>query len=223
MRRPICVQHRNGVTIELPRPLRECWGEVFDALIADVYGISRLRGLDLIVDAGAHLGAFSCLAARCHPSAPIVAFEPDENIRPWLERNLARNGIVERVRVIADPLAGSHREVVFYDHGPGSSNCVLPGRNPRHKTTTTLDIVECRGRARLFIKLDCEGSEGEILEWIARHHESLPPHVVLAGEYHPWCPVPISLSLERLRSAGFEAHAFRAFGGTYLRARRQSA
>lgn len=221
-RGPSLIRHRNGVAIELLGSLQNDWGQVFEPLLADVYEIASGDSIDVILDVGANVGSFTALAARCHPDARIIAYEPNDAVIPILKRNLIRNGISHAV-VIPRPLAATSREVVFFDSGGGgSSSYVLQGENPRTMRTTTLDEVDWSNARHLFIKLDCEGSEGEILEWIAQRHEALPPRTSIACEYHSWCPVPIANTVRRLESIGFTVRQTSKFDEPYLIASRRS-
>ena len=211
------VTHRNGVTIRPHFGVRQAWGTIFEPMLADVYGIRRQALVDVVVDVGACIGAFSALAARTHPSARVIAFEPNPTALPALRANLERNGI-RSVEVVERPLAATVREVTFAEAGAGggASSFVQPGGNPRTMTTTTLGAIDWMGARRAFIKLDCEGAEGEIIEWICGNRSRLPAAVALACEYHPWCPVPIEASIRRLEQAGYIAERVMKFDEEYL-------
>lgn len=212
------VVSRHGVKIEPWVSIRANWGSIFEPLLSDAYGIGRARNPDIILDVGANHGAFSVLASFLYPQARVVAYEPNEEIRDLLDRNLRINGR-QNVEVIHRALAAESREVVFYDSGGGgSSSYVLPGENARKMQTTSLDQFEWRGARRLFIKLDCEGAEGEIIEWICRNISALPADIQIACEYHPWCPLPLHRAVQMLHAAGFTAEVQERFGEEYLQA-----
>ena len=73
--RPVTIRLRDGPQIDSLRSLRTTFGEIFEAAVADLYGIRQARA-DLVVDVGANIGAFTCLAAYSLPSATVHAFEP---------------------------------------------------------------------------------------------------------------------------------------------------
>jgi FkbM family methyltransferase len=165
--------------------------------------LELLRPGSSFVDAGANLGFFTLLAARLSgPDGRVLAFEPDPEVRSWLEANVSRNGFTGRVRTEslaiwrqsghhaferADPsispdrgigrLAGSNRQ----SRAAPSSLCV---------STTSLDDYFASGSgSRLqppdVIKLDLEGAEcgalqgaeqllaGRTSVWIVEVHD--PP------------------------------------------------
>lgn len=216
------VESRLGVKIKPWVSVRANWGSIFEPLLSDVYGVGKANNPDIILDVGANHGAFSALASFLYPQARVVAYEPNEKIWDLLDHNLQING-GQNVEVIHSALAADKRDVVFYDSGGGgSSSYVLPGENARKMQTTSLNQIEWRGARRLFIKLDCEGAEGEIIEWICRNLSALPANIQIAGEYHPWCPLPLPDAIQMLRNSGFTAEVQEKYGEEYLHANKVS-
>ena len=91
----------------------------------------------------------------------------------------------------------------IYESSPGGMETMA---------STTLDCVDFSGSKSLFVKLDCEGAEGEIIDWLIAHRAQLSPAVHISCEYHPWYPIPRSEAARRLRDAGFRAVESRTFG-----------
>lgn len=213
------VRLRNGAEIQPLHGLDKTWGEIFEPALADLYDIASARP-DLIVDVGANVGAFTVLAARLHPQARIVAFEPSAPHAAQLRRNAARNEVrhlvVHELAVTRDG-----REIVFAEQGAGgSSGIFLPGENSVTLPSTTLDVVDFSGAQELFLKLDCEGAEGEVIPWLCEHLDRLPPRVRLGCEFHHWSPLPLEELAARLRAAGFSVTTPVRFDEQYLFARR---
>jgi FkbM family methyltransferase len=70
-----------------------------------------------MIDIGANLGYFSLLWASCHPENRCVAIEAAPRNLEILRRNLAQNGMTERVRIV--PAAAAARPgKLFFDLGP---------------------------------------------------------------------------------------------------------
>src|SRR5262245_13315276 len=166
------IRLRNGVRLRPKAPLRTTWGEVFGAAIADIYGIGRAAPT-LIVDVGANVGAFACLAAALHPGADVVCYEPLPEHLALLRHNLEVNRV--RARVVDRPVTRDGRAVEFWVTSfTGSAG--LYGQSGGEATTmpsVTLGDLDFGGHASVFFKLDCEGAEGEIVTWIADNEARL--------------------------------------------------
>ena len=106
------LQIRQGPKIEMEIPLRQQCGQLFEAAVADIYGI-RQAPAEIIVDVGANIGAFSCLAAWTHPHAQVYAFEPNPSAIRQARVNFRRNGL-ENIHLMESPVTGDGREVVIH-------------------------------------------------------------------------------------------------------------
>ena len=211
---------RNGLELQVKDSLMANWGQFFESAIADVYRVSAAEA-DIIVDVGANLGGFTCLAARTHPKAKVYAFEPQNDQANLLRHNIERNRL-GNVVVTEAPVTADGREVVLYrQSNDGASNIYREGDwQTVPFVSVTLDSVPLANAGRIFIKLDCEGAEGELIGWIAASGDRVPPAVTIACEYHPWCPIPIEQSARRLNAAHFEISTESHFEETYLFAQR---
>lgn len=214
------VRLRNGLALEVKDSVMKNWGQVFEPAIADIYGIAAADA-DVIVDVGANLGSFSCLAAWTHRKARVYAFEPQNDQAALLRRNLARNELTN-VEIIESPATSDGRDVTFFEQtNEGAANIFESGDGKsRALKSVTLDCVEFAGGRSAFIKLDCEGAEGELIQWIVEHRDQLPEKVRIACEYHPWCPVTMEQSIDRLTKAGFVVKNEVHFDEPYLFAHR---
>ncbi len=210
------LRFRNGLQLRPMPPLKATWGEIFEPAIADLYGI-HASAPDLIVDVGANIGAFTCSAAYAHPRATVHAFEPSAPHADLLEVNVALNGLTN-VRLHRAPVTKDGREVIFTVLGAGGASGIILHENGRDLSmkSVSLDCVDFSGRQSTFFKLDCEGAEGEIIEWICANLARLPSHIRLACEYHHWCPSPLDQLLDMLRAHGFKADHRTPFDESYI-------
>jgi len=155
----------------------------------------HLGKIDVFVDVGANIGLYACLArlAGCH----TIAIEPQAKNLPLLYANLARNG---DGGLEVYPVGLSDRTglaSLFGASGTGSS--LIQGwaadlHAPWLRSTipvTMLDVL-LGGRftgKRLFIKIDVEGAEYDVLRGASKTLESSPRPSWLVeiclSEYHP--------------------------------------
>lgn len=207
---------RGGLVIKPMPPLRQTWGEIFEPLIADVYGIRDCEP-DVIVDVGANVGAFTCFAAHLHPRAIVEAFEPSLAHSNLLEENAKLNDL-HNVVLHRHAVTKDGRDVTFSQLGMGGASGLFfheDGISTKIKSTT-LDCVNFSGRRCVFFKLDCEGAEGEIIEWICSNLAKLPIRIVIACEYHHWCPISREEILRTLKRGKFAAQTKTLFDESYV-------
>jgi FkbM family methyltransferase len=144
-------------------------------------GRERFDASDVIIDVGAHIGAF---ATVCHTrgSRSIFCYEPDESNYELLERNIGHlPGVhLARVAVWRSDMDGAVSDLIL--SGPagdntGASSVVATGRMIDYATQTIGELAATARRVRAvglddilagfdrvnLLKLDCEGSEFPIL------------------------------------------------------------
>ena len=214
------LHFRSGLQLRPLPPLSATWGEVFEPAIADVYEV-RESSADLIVDIGANIGAFACFAAHAHPEATVHAFEPSAKHADLLEANVALNRL-SNVALHRQAVTKDGREVTFSDLGTGGASGIFLHEGGRSTSlqSVSLDCIDFSSAQFLFLKLDCEGAEGEIIEWTCANLSKLPPRITLACEYHHWCPLSLEHLLETLRAHGFRAEHRTPFDESYIFASR---
>ena len=217
---PEVIQFRDGLRLKIMPPLRATWGEIFEPAIADIYGIANAQP-DLIIDIGANIGAFTCFAARRHRGSVVHAFEPSPAHADLLDENIRRNGLTN-VTVHRKAVTRDGREVRFSALGSGGGSGIFlhDGGSPTILQSASLDLVDFAPFESLFLKLDCEGAEGEIIEWVCANLPTLPARITIACEYHHWCPVPKPQMLGELRTHGFAVEERIQFDEAYFFATR---
>lgn len=132
----------------------------------------------VVVDIGANIGAFTCLAAKT--ATMVYAFEPEPHNFELLKQNTANlpnvtlfnKGVgIPGKNQIQDLQGGSHLSLTGHDLDSAtevevvSINTICPG------------VID-------FLKVDCEGSEYDIFD---NAHDSFLERVEqVAIEFHPW-------------------------------------
>jgi FkbM family methyltransferase len=147
-------------------------GEEWDAILGTIIPTFLPMDEPSICEVGSNIGASLLQITRVKPRARILAFEPSERFRPFLERNLRLAGI-NRVEV-SSFLLGRQQDIVWlynnnssasvtlrYDHGPRGQR-----KGPRRRqsaTMTTLDEVFHQRPRVDFIKVDTDGFDLEVI------------------------------------------------------------
>lgn len=213
------VRLDSGVSLYPKRNLSGSWGEIFEPAIADVYGVRSMIPPDVIWDVGANIGSFACMAGCAFPSARILSYEPDHDTVAVLRKNLEVNNVCN-VTVVPFPVTRDGRDVDFVRVAGGSaSNIYGCGDAPSVRMPSrSLSVDGLTAAHRLFVKLDCEGAEGELAGWLSDHAAELPSKVGVVAEYHPWCPVNQEAISSCMQSAGFAVRWVNRFGETYFEA-----
>lgn len=182
--------------------------------------IQRFLGkVDMFIDIGANLGYYTCLAL--HNGRSVIAFEPQRQNLQCLFQNLIANGWQAGVEVY--PVALSARSGLLTLYGASGPSASLiqnwAGYSPRfHQIVpvSTLDNV-LGGRLlnqRLFIKIDVEGAEYQVLSGaratLARELKPIWLLEVCLHEFHPEGINPDYLRIFQL----FWDNGYRAFTAT---------
>lgn len=190
----------HGIRLELPgRYVRHYVERDYEPVTTRLF-LEAIRPGAVVVDIGAHIGYYTCLAAHTTgPAGRVHAIEPAAENLTVLRRNVALNELanVEVHGVAAAASAGERTFVLtnasdshgFYDH-------------PLAQTVDTV-VVQTRavddlvpGRADL-IKLDAEGAELEVLDGL-RGLLARSTGAVLIVEWNPRCLVAAGRGPEEL-------------------------
>ena len=151
---------------------------------SDCYRVQELAGAGfaprIIVDIGAHIGAFTTLAAKYFPAATIYSFEPLKQHY----RLLAKNSPSRRCRPQNLAVLG------FYGREAGRD--IYPGNEFEHayrarQLSNAISAAELFRRFKLpridLLKIDCEQSEVNIFRELD-HLGFLKDIDVITGEWH---------------------------------------
>jgi FkbM family methyltransferase len=139
------------------------------------------------VDAGANIGYFTLLAARCvGESGRVDAFEPDNENRQRLLEHLALNGNPACVRVHATALAADEGTLRLYhplragaNHGM-SSAFVFDATRDRCQLVPARRLDRCLGEGSPdIIKMDLEGGELGAIKGMTDLLRSTTPPTIL--------------------------------------------
>lgn len=174
------------------------------------FGSTALQANAVCIDVGAHIGAFSLSMASRNPGCRIYSFEPFRENYDILNENIRRNGLSNitafNVAVAGDSLG----RMLYVDAANTSAHSTTKrtGAPVSVDTTTLKEIFEGNRISRCdFLKMDCEGSEYDIVL-------STPPEILarvdyIGLEYHVPSfygfldDTPLNDLVHRLRGNGF--------------------
>ncbi len=144
-------------------------------LEADLYRLSDIdfKEGDVVVDIGAYIGLFSMVLAEKHPHIMIYAFEPVSINFRNLVRGIEANGI-RNVRAFQLAVTSDGREVeMLYSHSFTGGSTTLEIQKENISSAHLVERVASKTLDQIFaefgidrcklLKIDCEGSEYEIL------------------------------------------------------------
>jgi FkbM family methyltransferase len=179
--------------------------EVYHGEYERPIGWDQLR---LILDVGAHVGAFVCWAANRAPTARMVAFEPEPRNFGDLEENVLRNNLAGRVELVNAAAASVDGEVALHVHGHdrqlssvvATAGVAVPVRsiNLDQYIRTSLE-----GPIDL-LKMDVEGAEWEILSSLRDDTWARISRLVV--EVHIFGGHRLREMEELFQSKGYETH-----------------
>lgn len=170
----------------------------------------NLRPGETMVDAGAGYGYFTLLAADLvGPEGRVLAIEPHPRLTTLLRRNLALNGLQDRVEVAERALAADFnpmRRLIIPQDGPSGARLEpedSPGEAPHWQdniiTVATTSLEHLAGRRPDLVKLDIPGSEQEAWAGMQRLLEAHPAIRILLAFDPARCQAPAAL-LEQVAS-----------------------
>ena len=162
----------------------------------DIYDFNNIKFKpgDVVVDIGANIGIVSIYLAKKYPFLKIYAFEPCRENYEHLLLNMKINNITSETIIAHNKAITKDGRLVCMNLNPnnlgGSSldNIILIGGKKEEKnsniqsTTLSCIIDEYNIKKIKLLKIDCEGSEYEIL--YNTPTELLNKIEILRGEFH---------------------------------------
>lgn len=210
LRDEVMFEWFNGARLVVRNGMTGATGNVYCGLheYADMaFVLHLLRDEDLFLDLGANIGSYTVLASRVC-GARSITIEPDPGTLIALRRNVAVNGIKDRVEIIETALGASHG-VCRFSIGLDTTNRILGGGQEagRNVRLTPLDDI-VGNRTPTMIKMDVEGYEAEVLKGaqktlqkaslVAVETETSDAEVIHAltkAGFEPWYYDPVSREL----------------------------
>jgi FkbM family methyltransferase len=144
-----------------------------DRAVAHLRDAGRLRTGGTYVDVGANIGCTVLYAMASGVFSRAVAFEPEPHNRAILERNVALNGLADRVTIVPAAVGAEEGEGTLHLDSKNFGKHALADARPATGAATMAVPVTTLDRAfeRLgvspsdvsLLKVDTEGSETQVL------------------------------------------------------------
>jgi FkbM family methyltransferase len=153
---------------------------ISDVIINDCYGLNQLDKIETVVDVGAHIGIFTNYVKKLFPNCQVMAYEP---LKLNYDRLVSNTKELSGVKIFDAAMVSNSGEKYLYMCPNDTTGGIIDQYGTiLVKTLTLAHVFEYFEHIDL-LKLDCEGSELEILEY-AKDHNLLKKIKNITGEYH---------------------------------------
>ncbi len=158
---------KNGLKIKLRTKSTDlqAFANVWILKEYEVKGFEILQN-EIIIDIGGHIGLFSLYASLKNPDGKIISIEPHPQNFSLLKENVDNNGFTN-IKILNKAVSNSNKNMeLFIDslddsahsiHGIGKNSIQIKGTT-LHQIINENQITNCN-----MLKMDCEGSEFEII------------------------------------------------------------
>jgi FkbM family methyltransferase len=142
-----------------------------------------------VVEGGAHMGYVTLQSARAvGPSGRVFAFEANPRAVPVIERNLAANGLGDRVTVVPLALAETPGRHAFFLSGGGDTSSLHEPEGESERIDVAVTALDSWLDSTLsvdVVKLDIEGGEAAALRGMRETLAHAGPGLVVFAECNP--------------------------------------
>ena len=191
---PVKVRARNGLVVTVPAATASMW-PVLEVLALDCYHIATIpEEPKVIVDIGAHVGSTSLALHRAFTAASVVCYEPSPPTVRLLRANLSANGVAASVHDVAVGGVAGWAQLASETVVSGGNSLSGPG-GITVEVVSFDDVMAAVETGPVLVKMDCEGSETDIIERSAPASFAAVETVLV--EHHPaegYRPVAVGLA-----------------------------
>jgi len=171
----------NGNSINLDYPDEKgIFIDFLSIFLDDDYGLTKFRKnkISKIIDIGANVGFFSLASRFFFPNSEIHAYEPNLNLERYLAHNFSQLNIKLRTQAVGNKSCSVELDLM----GESNQTRVKETSCGSTKMVSLNSLLKEAGGKIDLLKMDCEGSEWDILE----DPESLRQVENITLEYHLW-------------------------------------
>lgn len=171
----------NGNFIRLDYPDEKgIFIDFLSIFLDDDYGLTEFRKnrISKIIDIGANVGFFSIASRFFFPNSEIHAYEPNLDLESYLAHNFSKLNIEIRTQAVGDKSGNVKLDL----NGESNQTRVNESSSGTTEMVSLDSLVKMAGGKIDLLKMDCEGSEWDILE----NPKSLRQVDNITLEYHLW-------------------------------------
>ena len=185
----------------------------YECIIRDDYSLRGLKPSkgSFIIDIGGDIGSFSVAVAKQYPGARILSFEPSPSNYRLLKKNISLNKC-KNVTAFRKAVTSHGKKVRLYIDASNPAESSLYARKNTRVDTQSITLERAFRDFRIkkcaLVKMDCEGSEYDILlnapDYILKKIEAMvveyhkPAYFGLTDENHR-----LPNLIRRLERSGF--------------------
>ncbi len=177
----------------------------FELFKSETYKFKANCENPLIIDCGANLGMSIIYFKELYPKASIIAFEADEYIYSFLEKNM-KSFNYENVELVNRAVWNCNDTLSFLTEGGAGGRLEIEKSNGAYKKVNCTSLKKYLvGRKVDFLKIDIEGAEYEVLKDCKKELINVEKIFI---EYHSFENQEQNLHkiLDILSKAGFKYH-----------------
>lgn len=184
----------------------DTYREIFEK---NIYEFKTNSFKPVIIDCGANMGLSVLYFSKKHPNAEIIAFEPDETVLPFLEKNIQSQEI-KNVKLYKKAVWTEEKELEFFtDNGLGG-RVGIKYKNQTSKKIKSLRLRDFLNQPIVMLKIDIEGAEYNVIKDCEDklynvQHIFLEYHSFYDEEQHLQCILSI------FKRQGFRYHLVQSF------------
>lgn len=204
----------NRQTIFLTNGLRFNFSHPFDSFtLVEIFFLNEYRfhfskDIKTVIDIGANCGVFSIFAASFSKKMKVYSYEPSKDAFESLNHNGKINNMNRQIKAFKKAVLSNKRKLSLFGTGPTTTRSIVKNdENKKLETAFSTTLAEIFKTNRIkkcdFLKMDCEGSEYEILLNCSKNILKKIKRIAL--EYHPYGSKHSYKDLVRvLSAAGFK-------------------
>ena len=171
--------HGEAINLEYPDE-KGIFIDFLSIFLDDDYGLIKFRKnkISTIIDIGANVGFFSIASRFFFPDSEIHAYEPNLDLENYLAHNFSQLNIELHTQAVGNKSGSVKLDLI----GESNQTRVNESRSGTTEMVSLDSILRKAGGKIDLLKMDCEGSEWDILE----NPESLKCVDNITLEYHLW-------------------------------------